>query len=136
MVGLPLVAMGVPAGCVPLVQADRGIGCSPDLVRAVQGLGWHFLFRVQKSTRFRTPQGKEHRLADLIMPGQCWSGSGFVFKKAGWRTASMVVYWGQRYRAPLCLVSDLPPQWTLIAVYRRRFAIEPTFRDWKSYGWR
>ncbi len=75
-------------------------------------------------------------IAQLVSrPGQRRKLQGQVFKKAGWRAASVVVEWGKRYRAPLCLVSDLAPDWALLPTYRRRFAIEPTFRDWKSYGW-
>ena len=53
----------------------------------------------------------------------------------GWRQASVLVYWGRGHKDPLCLVSDLPPRWYLIRCYRRRFAIETTFRDYKSFGW-
>jgi hypothetical protein len=127
------VAVGVPTGCVPLVQADRGIGCSPDLVRVVRGLGWHFLFRVQKSTRFRTAQGQEHRLADLVMPGQCWSGSGFVFKKSGWLPATVHLIWQAGYAEPWCLITNDP---SLSGhIYAFRFCQEAGFRDLKSDGW-
>jgi hypothetical protein len=130
---LSWAAVGVPAGCVPLVQADRGIGCSPDLIRAVQGLGWRFLFRVQKSTRFRTHQGKAHRLDDLIMPGQCWSGSGFVFKKAGWLPATVHLIWQAGYAEPWCLITNDP---SLSGhLYAFRFWQEAGFRDLKSDGW-
>ena len=60
---------------------------------------------------------------------------GKVFKSKGWRTASVVVFWNGRYGAPLCLVSDLPPDWNLIEYYRRRYPIEAMFRDYKSSGW-
>ena len=130
---LSWVAVGVPTGCIPLVQADCGIGCSPDLVRVVRGLGWHYLFRVQKSTRFRTFQGKEHRLFDLVMPGQCWSGSGYVFKKAGWLPATAHLIWQAGYAEPWCLITSdqtIPGQ-----VYAFRFWQEAGFRDLKSDGW-
>jgi hypothetical protein len=130
---LSWVAVGVPTGCIPLVQADRGIGCSPALVRVVRGLGWHFLFRVQKSTRFRTSQGKEHRLADLVMPGRCWSGSGFVFKKAGWLPATIHLIWRAGYDEPWCLITSDP---SLSGhLYASRFWQESGFRDLKSDGW-
>lgn len=130
---LSWVAVGVPAGCVPLVQADRGIGCSPDLVRVVRRLGWCYLFRVQKSTHFRTFQGKEHRLIDLIMPGQCWSGSGSIFKKAGWLPATVHLIWQAGYAEPWCLITNdpaIPGQ-----AYALRFWQEAGFRDLKSDGW-
>lgn len=130
---LSWAAAGVPAGCTPLVQADRGIGCSPDLVRVVRGMGWHFLFRVQKSTRFRTRRGKEHCLADLIMPGQCWSKSGFVFKKAGWLPVTVHLIWRAGCNEPWCLITNDP---SLSGhIYAFRFWQEAGFRDLKSDGW-
>lgn len=130
---LKRVALGLPAGCVPLVQADRGIGCSPDLVRVVRDLGWHFLFRVQKSTCFRTHRGKSHRLADLIQPGECWSGTGQVFKKAGWLPATVHLIWRAGYAEPWCLITNDP---TLSGdCYATRFWQEAGFRDLKSDGW-
>lgn len=126
----------IPPGVVVTVLADRAFG-TPAFTDLVSALGWHWIVRVQGQTQGRDLLGRERSLGQRVKArGERCKLAGEVFKKAGWRTASMVVYWGQRYRAPLCLVSDLPPQWTLIAVYRRRFAIEPTFRDWKSYGWR
>lgn len=130
---LSWVAAGVPAGCVPLVQADRGIGCSPELVRVVRGLGWHFLFRVQKATRFRTLEGKEHRLVDLIRPGQCWSARGAVFKKAGWLPATVHLIWRAGYAEPWCLITS--DQTLSGHVYACRFWQEAAFRDLKSDGW-
>ena len=59
-----------------------------------------------------------------------------VFKKRGWREVSVVVYWGTTYDDPLCLVSSLPATFDLILMYRRRYLIETTFRDYKSKGFR
>jgi len=41
----------------------------------------------------------------------------------------------QGYKTPLCLVSDLPPDYRLMHIYARRYPIEALFRDYKSYGW-
>ena len=32
-------------------------------------------------------------------------------------------------------MSNLPPRWYLIHLYRRRYPIEAMFRDYKSHGW-
>ncbi len=63
---------------------------------------------------------------------------GQVFKKAGWRSLSVVVWGEASHKEPLCLVSDLPPDYALVALYRQRYAIETGFRDFKTYGfnWR
>ena len=50
------VAPHVPAGRPVLVQADRGIGCSPDLLAAIEALGWFFLVRVQRTVRLQVEE--------------------------------------------------------------------------------
>jgi len=40
-----LANISVPEGTAVLVEADRGIGTSPELIRAVQRMGYYFLFR-------------------------------------------------------------------------------------------
>jgi hypothetical protein len=129
------VAQLLPTGIAVTVLADRAFG-SPTFTDLVEQRHWHWVVRVQGQTRCRDRCGRERSVADLISgKGQRQKMRGQVFKKAGWRDASVVVYWGRRHRAPLCLVSDLPPNWDTIALYRHRFPIEPTFRDYKSYGW-
>lgn len=130
---LQRVAAGIPDQRRVRVEADRGIGCSPALVRVVVGLGWDFLFRVQKSTRFRTRCGREHRLADLIKPGECWSGAGQVFKKAGWLPATVQCVWLKGYAEPWCLITNDPVH--PAADYAIRYWQEAGFRDLKSDGW-
>lgn len=95
---LAWVAKGVPAGSTPLVQADRGSGCWPALMKVLQAMHWQFLFRVQKSVRLKTAQGKSHALGDLVKPHESWSGQGQVFKKAGWMSLSVHLIWGEGYR--------------------------------------
>jgi len=93
------IAPSIPPGVIPLVQADRGIGTSPELLRVVERLGWHYLFRVQKNTRLRDENGAECPLASLVTAaGTTWRGSGQVFKKAGWLTSQVQVLWGPAYR--------------------------------------
>lgn len=54
---LETVKAGIGDHVMVLVLADRGIGCSPDLCRVVDGLGWHYLFRVTCQTKVDTSQG-------------------------------------------------------------------------------
>jgi hypothetical protein len=124
----------LPTGVTVTVLADRAFG-SPAFTDLVAKRNWHWLVRLQGQTRCRDRCGRQRAVADLIGgKGQRSKLRGQVFKKAGWRDASVVVYWGRRHRAPLCLASDLPATWDLIERYRHRFPIEPTFRDYKSYG--
>lgn len=92
--------------------------------------------RVQGQTHFRDQAERECSVRDLVScPGRRAKRRGRVFKKAGWREASVVAFWGQKHTTPLLLVSDLPPGWDLIDLYRHRYLIEAKFRDDKSAGW-
>ena len=128
------IAPSVPPGVTPIVQADRGIGTSPDLIRAVEHMGWYYLFRVQNTTRWRAPDGTEQPLKELLSaPGGVWHGSGQAFKKVGWLSTTVHIVWGSAYREPWCLVTNCP---TLDGwAYARRYWQEASFRDLKSDGW-
>lgn len=130
---LSWIVPAVPPGCTPLVQADRGIGCSPGLVRVVQSMGWRFLFRVQRSTRFRTRSGRILRLDALVKRGETWCGTGAVFKKAGWIAVTAHLIWRAEYEEPWCLITNDP----LLSgdLYAMRYWQEAGFRDLKSDGW-
>jgi hypothetical protein len=127
-----IVPKNVPITCV----ADRAFG-TPAFTDLIDDLGWNWVVRVQDQTLCQDRLGKVRRVRDLVrFPGQRKKLRGKAFKKANWRTVSVVVFWGHRHKKPLCLVSSLPPAWLLVQIYRQRFPIEGTFRDYKAYGWR
>lgn len=115
--------------------ADRAFG-SPVFTDLLDHPDWYFVVRVQNQTRCRDYHGQERQLKELVpQTGSRCKLQGQVFKKRGWRQASVVAYWGRRHKSPLCLVSNLPARWSIISLYRRRYPIEATFRDYKSHGW-
>jgi hypothetical protein len=118
-----------------LVQADRGIGTSPALLRAIQERHWHFLVRVQGSVHV-LPEGQEKSvpLSSLVTrPGQQWSGWVKAFKKSGWQRCWAIAFWGHGYQEPWLLLTD----WEILQApaYGWRMWEELAFRDFKSYGW-
>ncbi len=129
---LGVVAAGLPAGWIPLVEADRGIGTSPELVRRVAARGWHFLFRVQSSTRFLANNGEICAVSQLVRRGKSFSGLGQVFKDAGWLDAYVHVLWHKRFAQPWCLITNSP------SIHGSSYALrawqEQSFRDLKSGG--
>jgi hypothetical protein len=132
---LDQVAALLPDGATVVVVADRAFGC-PVFTDPVAERGWEWLVRVQGQTRFRSQQGHVQPLRTQVgAAGARWKGRGWLFKDAGWREASAVVLWGRRHREPLLLASSLPLSWDLVALYKKRAAIEALFRDWKSSGW-
>lgn len=124
----------VPAEIAFTVQADRGIGTSPDLIRALQRLGIDFLLRVQGQTRLRLRNGRIHALASLVKPGETWCGQGEVFKKAGWLRLYVRLEWRVGEKSPWCLVTN--SLWRQSREYAVRAWHEQSFRDLKSFGFR
>jgi Transposase DDE domain len=133
---LALVTPLLPKGVIVICIADRGFG-TPQFTDLLCAQEWHYLVRVQGQTVWRDHRGVEGQARHLVrLPGQRAKLHGEVFKKRGWRSANLLVYWGRGYDDLLCLVTDLPAKWYLVHLYRRRYAIEATFRDYKSHGWR
>jgi len=121
---LAQVATMLRAGAAPAVIADRAFGC-PVFTDPVAARGWDWLVRVQGQTRFRDQSGRVQPLRRQVSSaGQRWKGRGCLFKDAGWRQASAVVLWGRNHREPLLLASSLPLGWDLLALYKKRTAIE------------
>lgn len=117
-------------------MADRAFGC-PAFIDLLTARNWHYVIRVQGQTVCRDRTGRERSVQSLVpYRGQRAKMRGQAFKANGWRVISVVALWGKRYAKPLCLVSDLKPDWALLQVYRRRYPIEAKFRDYKSGGWR
>jgi len=115
--------------------ADRAFG-TPAFTDLVTTYGWFYVVRVQGHTRCRDRQDHEKQIQHLVHPiRRRGKMRGLAFKKRGWRTNSIVAFWGKNHLSPLCLVSNLPLGWYLIRLYRRRYPIEATFRDYKSQGW-
>jgi hypothetical protein len=131
---LNVVAQLLPVGIPVIWLADRAFG-SPSFIDLITTRAWHYIVRVVKTTMCKTIKGLSRQVIKLVRkPGRRAKMHGCVFKKQGWRNASVVVLWEQGFKSPLCLVSDLPPDWQLIGIYRRRYPIETLFRDYKSQG--
>ena len=129
------IATLIPAKMQVTWLADRAFG-TPMFTDLVVQRGWHFIVRVQGQTHYRDSQGREGSIRQLVAwRGQRRKLSGQAFKKASWRKVSIVVFWGCKHTQPLCLVTDLPPCYTHVQHYRRRYGIEGCFRDFKTYGW-
>jgi hypothetical protein len=138
---LDQVAGLLPAGLRVVVVADRAFAV-PNFIARCQTRRWHWVVRVTTtgSHRFRDMRGHEHALRTLVQqrlgqPGQRWKATGWLFKDAGWRQMSVVGVWGAGAKEALVVLSDLGARWAVLALYQRRFWIEPGFRNDKSRGW-
>src|SRR5262249_17986006 len=129
---LQQVHSALPADQPVLVLADRGIGTSPDLCRAVAGLGWHYLFRVTCQTRVVTDT-VDYTIAQQVQPGATWRMEGEVFKQRGHIPAHARALWRVGYDEPWALVTN--DARLTGHEYARRNWQEQSFRDLKSGGW-
>jgi hypothetical protein len=130
------VAPLLPSQVSVTLLADRAFGC-PAFIDLLVKRNWHYALRVQGQTVCQDRMGRQRPIQSLVpYRNRRAKLRGLVFKKNGWRPASVVAFWGKRHDKPLCLVSDLKPGWSLLHLYRRRYPIEAHFRDCKSHGWR
>jgi hypothetical protein len=129
---LKIVQRGVPAQRPVIVLADRGIGTSPDLCRAVDDLGWFYLFRVTRQSKICTEQG-DFTIAEMVQEGDIWAASGRVFKQRGRVPAHARAIWAVGYDEPWALVTNCEA--LTGHEYAQRNWQEQSFRDLKSGGW-
>jgi Transposase DDE domain len=131
---LQRLAPALPARGRILVQADRGIGTSPELLRAIQQRGWYYLVRVQSQVRLRLDDGRTVPFAHLVpRPHTRWAGWVYAFKKAGWCRCWAVGQWRAPHQEAWLLLTNWPGahgNW-----YGLRMWEELAFRDLKSLGW-
>lgn len=130
---LRCVEAGLPVGCIPLVQADRGIGNSPALMRGIVRLGWRFLFRVTKMSKLVTQNGQTYTIYDMVERGEVWQQSGTIYKKRGHIPVHARVVWHTDFAQPWALVTNDPS--LTGSEYAWRYWQEQAFRDLKSRGW-
>ena len=66
-------------------MADRGIGTSPNLLKAIEGLGMRCMMRVSKIVRVMMDDETEFPFKSLtVEPGKSWRAKAKAFKNAGW----------------------------------------------------
>jgi len=138
---LAAAARMLPLGIPVVVLADRAYDV-PALIDRLTALGWSWVIRVKAhgTLRVRDRLGREQAVCALMAryvarPGCRWKGRAQVFKTAGWRTMSLVAVWGAGEKELLAVLTDQPPAWHVLAWYRRRAWIEPSFRNDKDQGW-
>ena len=131
---LTWVAAGLADRRPVVVQADRGIGTSPELLRAIDCLGWYYLVRGTKQVRLRVDGHAPVPFARLVsQPGDAWRGQVAACKQAGWIRCWAQGRWQPGHAEPWLLLTNHPDaqsDW-----YSMRMWEELACRDFKPYGW-
>lgn len=130
-----------PPGVRVVLLADRAYDIPPRIDR-LTSVGWDGIIRGKARRQLgwreadgRAPPPRALVAAPLDQSGRRVRRAGQPFKKAGWRPVHVVGEWGRRSQEPLVVLTSLPPRWTVLSRYARRFWIEAAFRQDKSHGW-
>ncbi len=130
---LQVILPALPQGKPVILQADRGIGNSSRLMRAVQALGLHFLFRVQWEATFAQEHGQRAALRTRARRGRSWHASGVLFRLEKGVACHVHVLWHAAQKEPWCLATNMTG--LTGEEYAMRVWQEESFRDLKSGGW-
>jgi hypothetical protein len=137
------VARCLPPGASAVLVADRGLSW-PSVVDCCTMLGWHYVLRVQGTTRVQVADGRGGRVREVearsLAPreGDRWSGRVRAFKKAGWRAVHLTAVREPGCGEPWLLACDRPGGPSRhVRQYCKRAWCEQSHRDDKSsaFNW-
>lgn len=98
--------------------------------------GWHWQVGLKSDLWFYAPPGEWHPLRDLpLQPGQrCYRSDVFLTREHQFGPLQLLADWSPNQDSPRYWALDLPADSQAWRRGRKRYWIEPGFRDWKSYG--
>jgi len=123
----------IPAGKSVIVEADRGIGNSSNLMREVEQEGFSFLFRINSAAIFTSKDGVSTPLKKFACRGKHWTESGSIFTAKRNVSCSAHILWDEDCDEPWLLATNM--EGLSGEEYKIRVWQEESFRDLKSAGW-
>lgn len=104
--------------------------------RTCQAYGWHWQVGLKSDVRFRTEQSGWQPLASLaLQPGERrYLNQIYLTETHNFGPLNLLANWAVTQPQPRYWALDLPADRHAWRRGRKRFWTEPTFRDWKSYG--
>jgi len=132
------VAALVPPSVTVTLLADREYG-SLAMTRFCLQRGWHFCLRLKKSRWLLGADGSKKQIASLpLTPGGRLFVAGVRLPALPERSLSLCCGWSQDNKddEPWYILSDLPADHRVLALYQVRFHVEEMFRDFKEFGFR
>lgn len=98
--------------------------------------GWHWQVGLKADIAFRAPGGGWQALRDLaLQPGQrCYVSDVYLTRKHAFGPVQLIGDWAPQQPHPRYWALDQPADVQAWRRGRKRYWIEPTHRDWKSYG--
>ena len=108
-----------------IVMADRGIGTSPNLLKAIEGLGMHYLMRVSRGVRVMMDDDEIFPFSSFdVNPGRSWRKKAKAFRGAGWIECWVECVHEDGHKEPWFLVSNYlvcPSLLQAVRIHGRQF---------------
>jgi hypothetical protein len=106
------------------------------LQQACQGYGWHWQVGLKSDIYFRHGDGDWQPLRNLnLQVGQrCYVQEVYLTQEYAFGPVNLMADWSPNQETPRYWVLDQRADAQAWRRGRKRYWIEPTFRDWKSYG--
>ncbi len=123
----------VPDDCRIVITGDGEFdGC--DWQADILELGWNYVLRTSKNAKITDSSAEEFIPQSVCLsPGEDLFFEDIYFTKKKWLT-HLLVWHGKGHKKPLYLVTNLDFTPEIKQFYKKRFKIEPFFRDLKSKG--
>jgi hypothetical protein len=106
------------------------------LQRYCQTQQWHWQLGLKSDLLFRqdTTDWQALRTIPVSQGERCYLSHVLLTRQHGFGPVNLIADWTTQEDTPRYVVTDLPANRYAWRRGRKRFWIEPTFRDWKSYG--
>jgi hypothetical protein len=101
-----------------------------------QSQHWHWHVGLKSDMRFQTAEGGSQALRELpVQAGQLLYRQGVTLTEVHhFGPVNLLAHWSLNEETPRYWAMDQPADQAAWRRGRKRYWIEPTFRDWKSYG--
>ena len=132
------VAALMPRSVTVTLLADREYG-STAMIGFCLNKSWHFCLRLKKNRWLLGADGSRMQIASLpLRPGGRLFVAGIRLPALPEQALSLCCGWSRDNKddEPWYILSDLPADHRVLALYHVRFHIEEMFRDFKEFGFR
>lgn len=123
----------VPKDCKVTVVGDGEFdGC--DWQSDILKLGWNYVLKTGKSQMIEEDDWDEFKLGNVqIERGTDLFFESIKYTSKKWVT-NLLIWHGKEHKNPIYLLTNLDFKYDIKRLYKKRFLIEPFFRDQKSNG--
>jgi hypothetical protein len=107
-----------------------------EVQRLCRQFGWHYQVGIKSDTCFRWAGDEWQMLSSLgLQAGErCYLEGCYLSKQHDYGPLNVIADWSREQESPRYWALDLAANLQAWRRGRKRYYIEPSFRDWKSYG--